>query len=285
MLLSTAIKGARWALVALVLLAAGDQALYGLGGIIGWQDFLARQEALSYLDTDEVPRDAARLMHGGFPNLYVLGGYRVLDGYVAIAPAKILDYRSPNALRLAQVGFVHKEFQDVAQVPGAEALAKGWFRVAPPVARARLVTQLHVSHDPKTDVQTLDVDEAALVTRELGVDAGSPGDAAILRDEPGRIRINTRTQGRQLLVVSESFDEGWMATVDGAPASVERINGDFIGAVVPAGVHAVAFEFRPMHLLVGRAISLAGLAIAMVIAVRARALRRRRFSRPADAPV
>ena len=279
-LLTVAVRGVRWALVTLVLLAAGDAALYGLGGVVGWHDYLDRRAVLGLLDTDEVPAHTGRLMHGGFPNLYTLGGYDVLDGYVAIAPARRLDYRSPRALRVAGVQYVHTEFQQVASVPDVEVLARGWFRLLPPLPRARLVTQGLVSEQPAADLESLDVERGALTTHELALTAGAAGIAAIVRDDPGRIRVHTRADGRQLLVVAEAYDAGWTASIDGVPAPVERVNGDFIGCAVPAGDHDVVLEFRPVHLMVGKVISLSGLALALVLVLPlvsgARAGRRRR---------
>ena len=52
---------------------------------------------------------------------------------------------------------------------------------------------------------------------------------------------------------------GWRATLDGQPVPVERVNGDFLGCVVPTGSHAVRLQFRPVHLAVGRYVSLTGL--------------------------
>jgi uncharacterized membrane protein YfhO len=79
--------------------------------------------------------------------------------------------------------------------------------------------------------------------------------------------------------MTEAFDEGWTATIDGRLASVERTYGDFIGCVVPAGEHLVVFAFAPTHLAVGGAISLAGIGVALLLA--ASTLNLRRSRRPA----
>ena len=271
-LLTLATRGARWAVVGLVLLAAGDQALYGLGGTVTWQDFLTRQDVVELLGPDESrpPTGPDRLVHGGFPNLYTLGGYRLLGGYLGLIPAKQLDYRSPNALRVAQVGYEHRGFEQVARVPGAEPLGSDWFQIPAPVARARLLTEARVSTKPAVDLEMIDVELEALVTQGLSLDGGLAGTAAVVKDEPGDIRVETNTSGRQILVISESFDEGWVASIDGLPAPVEQVNGDFLGCVVPAGIHEVVLQFRPPHLVVGKTISVAAVVFTVLLLVGSR---------------
>jgi len=60
--------------------------------------------------------------------------------------------------------------------------------------------------------------------------------------------------GRFVLV--EQFYPGWVATVDGHPAGIERWGGAFQAISVPAGEHRITFEYRPMSLRIGAAISL-----------------------------
>lgn len=268
LLLTIAARGARWAVVALVLLAAGDQALYGIAGVVAWQDVVTRPQALSFLDTGaDVPPSPYRIAHGGFPNLYTLAGYRALDGYAGMTPAKVLDYRVPQALRVAQVGFAHAEFQARAEVPGAEPLPGGWFRLPTPVARARLVARSRTSVDPARDLALIDVDREALVARALSLEDGDAGTASVVVDVPGRVEMRTEAIGRRLLVLSESYDTGWIGEVDGRITPVERVNGDFLGMVVAAGAHEVALRFDPLHLRVGRWISLAATMAALVLLV------------------
>jgi hypothetical protein len=49
--------------------------------------------------------------------------------------------------------------------------------------------------------------------------------------------------------------------IDGTPATVYRINGDFLGCVVEPGNSEVRLEFRPDSLLRGRLVTLAGLGL------------------------
>jgi uncharacterized membrane protein YfhO len=64
-------------------------------------------------------------------------------------------------------------------------------------------------------------------------------------------------------VLAESFHPGWRARVDAEPCEVVRVYGDFMGCVVPAGTHRVAFDFEPRSLRVGIALSLLGLVALM----------------------
>jgi len=272
LLVMWAARGARLPLVALVLLAAGDQALYGLHGVVAWQDFITRQQAIGYLDTNSFLRapPAGRLARGGFPNLYLLAGYRVVDGYVALEPARQLDYRVPEALRLAQAEFANEDLFKGTRAPEGQRLDRGWIVLPPPVPRVRLVAEARVSSTPRADLAGLDIDRVALVTHDLTLSSGSGGTTRITRDAPGDIAVETNAAAPRLLVVSESFDEGWMVDVDGAPGAVERVNGDFLGAVVPAGSHTATFRFQPRHLLVGKWLSALGLLLAFVLMVRPR---------------
>ena len=237
-LLTLAARGVRLALVGLVLLAAGDQALYGLNGVIGWQDFIARQEVPGYLDTKSfLPRAGeTRLMRGNFPNMYLLAGHRLLDGYVAITPARQLEYHQPNALRVAQVEYAHEDFFAGTPVPpGRDTRERGWYRLPGALPRVRLVADTRVSTSPATDIAQVDVARTALVTHDLRLDGGPAGTARLATDNPGDITVEVNAPASQLLVVSESYHDGWRATIDGSPVEVERVNGDFLGAVVPAG--------------------------------------------------
>jgi hypothetical protein len=267
-LLTFAIRGNRWAIVALVLLAGADQALYGLGGVIGWHDYLSRAEVLKLVDKrDVIAPGRGRLAYAGFPNIFVLAGYRLLDGYVGLAPERQLDYHSLPALRVADVGYANGRFVRETPALTLTALKDDWYAVPRPLPRARLVAQARISDRPNADITTIDVDTTALVTRPLPLDGGTAGEATIVADTPGSISVDTQSPGTQLLVVSESFDEGWRGSIDANDTTVERVNGDFMGAVVPAGRHRVTLTFRPFHLIAGRYLSGAGALIAIAMLV------------------
>jgi hypothetical protein len=207
--------------------------------------------------------------------VWVLDGYRTLEGYAAIAPARVLDYTSPQALAAADVGFVHLDLLTRANLTGTTPLTDYWHQLDASSSRARLVTSARVTSDARADITSIDVSREALLERPVDLEAGPAGTASLLRDAPGDLVVRTATGGRQLLVVSEGYDDWWRAEIDGAPADVERANGDFLGVVVPGGTHEVTLRFRPAHRPVGMALSLLGAmaTLALALAPRARSSR------------
>ncbi len=281
-LVTLAVMGRRVAVPALVLLAGADQAIYGLGGIIAWNDVLTRADAERLLDTRAagIGPGGGRLARGGFPNLYALAGHRLLDGYAGLRPRKSLDYRGVNALRVAGVRYAHGDYLGSVVVPGARPLARGWFELPDPLPRARLVSEARRSGRPGVDIARIDVGQVALVERTVMMSAGlRPGVARIVGDAPGDITVDTDAPGSQLLVLGESFSDGWRVTIDGVQAPVERVNGDFLGVVVPSGTHTAAFTFEPPGFAIALPISLISGAVVLLMAVAVvRSTRRSRAS-------
>ena len=128
------------------------------------------------------------------------------------------------------------------------------FRILYP---ARLISRVAVSDDPREDIKRTDIDSTALVAHSLAIRPSSPGTVALISDRPGRIELRTAAPAGQLLALTETYDPGWRGYVDDRPASVEQVNGDFLGCVVPEGSHQVRFEFAPRCMLVGKVVSLA----------------------------
>jgi hypothetical protein len=78
----------------------------------------------------------------------------------------------------------------------------------------------------------------------------------------GRLRIETDASDAAVLVTSETFDPDWRATVDGAPATIERANVLFRGVHVPPGRHLVEMTYFPRA--VGWGIGATALGLVMV---------------------
>jgi hypothetical protein len=82
----------------------------------------------------------------------------------------------------------------------------------------------------------------------------SPLAAGLSRPRPER--LTARATGPGLLVITEQWDPGWHAEVDGRPARVEPVDGWAIGVRMPAGSHRIELGYRVQGLRAGTAISL-----------------------------
>jgi hypothetical protein len=87
---------------------------------------------------------------------------------------------------------------------------------------------------------------------------------------PGRVSLSASLPGDGVLVLFDSFEKGWQARVDGAPARVLAADGAFQGIRLPVGEHAVDLRYRPRGLAAGIVIGVMGLLGLIVVAVRLR---------------
>jgi hypothetical protein len=245
------LRGKRWAMVALLIFGAAEMAAYGLAFVHRTKP----QPVARVIGVVPPPPYAAHCRawtEMPVANRLIVRGVRLADGYVGLYPRKELDYRLPASLRVAQVNWLTREVN--GQRRWAQAPAE-------PLPRARMLCREVVSAEPRRDIERIDVGRIALVDSPLALSAGPEGQARIVSDRPGRVRVAARCESRQLLSLSESGHTGWRATVDGAPADVVRVYGDFIGCVVPAGEHDVEFVFAPASYDIGLSLSLAGLVL------------------------
>jgi len=88
--------------------------------------------------------------------------------------------------------------------------------------------------------------------------------ARVTAYEPNRIELDATSDGRGLLVLSETYANGWSAKVDGAEAEVMPVDGVLRGIPIPGGQHAVTLTFRAPGLDAGFAVF--GLTGVMILA-------------------
>lgn len=92
----------------------------------------------------------------------------------------------------------------------------------------------------------------------------------IIEDKRNRVVIETDRADEGLLVLSDNYYPGWLASVDGLPTEVFRANHTMRGVKVPAGHHMVSFAFVPATFFVSMYASLAAAALtlaALILAV------------------
>jgi len=269
-----AARGARHAFVAIILLAAVDQAVYGFSYI----RTSPPMDVASIAASVRLPKSDSFFRIEAIPtvdNIATLTGYRLATGYVGLVPKKAFDYSQDTPLRLASVKWKIVK-TDVPSETGAPAGRLRLETIPAPMPRARLVANAVVTDDPASLIGKIDLATTALVRSDLKLQPGAPGYAAVNSDLPGDIRLSADAPSRQLLIVSESFHPGWKASIDGRPASPVAVYGDFLGLVVDAGRHEIAFTFAPESLRVGKIISAVGLALVVPFGLAAFFFARRR---------
>jgi hypothetical protein len=80
----------------------------------------------------------------------------------------------------------------------------------------------------------------------------APGTPAVIASYgPEQVRVTARSTGSSVLVVSDSWDPGWEATVDGDPAPVLVVDHALRGVALGPGTHTVVFAYRPDWLQLG----------------------------------
>jgi hypothetical protein len=101
---------------------------------------------------------------------------------------------------------------------------------------------------------------------------GAPAPAprvAYERPDPDAIVVRTESSQAGFLRLVESFDEGWSATLDGAPANVLVADTFAMAVRLPAGKHELRFAFRTPGALAGLCITAASAVLAAFLALRA----------------
>ena len=107
--------------------------------------------------------------------------------------------------------------------------------------------------------------------------AARAGSARLVSYEAERVVARTNARGRSLLVLTDVHFPGWKVSVDGRPASMERVDYLLRGVMVPAGRHTVEFSYEPASFRAGWILSVLGL-IALAAALFAGLRKRRRAS-------
>lgn len=112
-----------------------------------------------------------------------------------------------------------------------------------------------------------------------GVPASVSGSGAVIvEDGMTRVTVDASTgQSGGYLVLSDSYDPDWRASVDGEPARIILANGNFRAVRLAPGPHRVVFEYHPRAFAAGLVLTLvsAGVLGAWVAVARRRPQRER----------
>ncbi len=146
-----------------------------------------------------------------------------------------------------------RELRDVCVYEDSLALPRAYFATEiRPASDEALLAGLGLNAAAATTAFVEGCERAEPFTRGEVLDAEWRG---------GRVRIAIAAAGAGFLVVSTTDYPGWSATIDGAPASIRRVNGTLMGVAVPAGAAEIELRYRTPGLVAGFATAGAGLAI------------------------
>jgi hypothetical protein len=84
---------------------------------------------------------------------------------------------------------------------------------------------------------------------------------------PERVVVRVDAPKDGVTVLCDSFDNGWIAALDGVRQPILRVNGIFRGVATPAGGHEIVFTYRPWSVYIGLALSCTVLIVALVLGV------------------
>jgi hypothetical protein len=104
-------------------------------------------------------------------------------------------------------------------------------------------------------------------------DAGK-GRARVIKYHAHEVVIEATTPTPAMLVLTDTDYPGWRATVDGVNVQIIRADTLFRGVALASGTHEVRFEFAPLSVRIGGAVS--GIALIVVVGAVAWSFRRPR---------
>lgn len=137
--------------------------------------------------------------------------------------------------------------------------------------RARLMGRPHYADGPAEAIAALETlgpeTRSRLVVedpdRPLPPTAEVEGTARIAEDLPERVTVETESASPAYLMLADTFDPGWSATLDGRPVAIRPAYVAFRAVALPAGAHRVVFTYRPVGFLLGLCLSGLGLVLAV----------------------
>ncbi len=144
--------------------------------------------------------------------------------------------------------------------PAADLLLPGppvWiYRLAGAMPRASLIGRIEVADadatrpdghpliEPSADRALVDVKTLSRRSTTLSK-SESPGVVRVVSSRPGRVEVVAKSAKGGLLTLHDTYYPGWIAEIDGKPASILRADILFRGVELPPGTHQVTFRFAP----------------------------------------
>jgi hypothetical protein len=249
------------ALVALVVMEAGSVAAHRMTDLDSAVVARSLQKYASLAGT--LPRSGQGRIVEDYNLLYTdlgdLYGVDVLQSFVSAVPEHVLrfQFETPRTQQLLGVTSV------------AGAMPRAW--IVHRVIAAKDVDELRrLIENPAVNFATTAVSLETLPPLE---ECGGSRVESFDRPNSDTMRINADLRCRGLLIVSETFYPGWEATVDDKPQPIYEVFGAIRGVVLESGSHRVEMRYRPGVVTLGAVLSIAGIALSLLLVVRVKTSR------------
>jgi hypothetical protein len=143
-------------------------------------------------------------------------------------------------------------------------------RVVPGAVKADSDVIVPTLLDPRMDYSRLVLftnDQPIMPEPIKGMPEASPSHASVTSWEPGHMTVALEPAPTKLsyVLIAENWYPDWHATVDGQPSRVLRGDYSLLTVPVPPGARTVELTFRSRDYETGKAISLASLALLLVV--------------------
>ncbi len=113
--------------------------------------------------------------------------------------------------------------------------------------------------------------------RQPDVSPPPASSAELNENSPNQMNIETTSAIPALLVLTDHYYPGWVASVDGNATPILRANAVLRAVFVPAGKHQVQFKYEPRSLTLALAISIAASIILLAVAIVTVLMDKRRY--------
>jgi Bacterial membrane protein YfhO len=118
--------------------------------------------------------------------------------------------------------------------------------------------------DPRREVILDDSNNARDYAATRGPAKGTAGRVRWLTDSADELRLEVRSEKPAWLVVLDSWDPGWSASIDSHATDVVRADYNFRAVRVPAGTSTIRMSYEPPGLVLGAVIS--GVTVGLIVA-------------------
>ncbi len=166
-----------------------------------------------------------------------------------------------HALTLHDAAF-SRDLELRATLPGLFREPIRVFAVPSPLPRAYVVGGARIADDEAAGriLTSADFEPEREIVLSSGTQVAARAVVAridVLQWKPDRLELALGLDQGGFVVVTEAFDPGWRASLDGRPAEILRANLAFRAVAVPAGEHRLEMLYVPPGLRAGAAVSVA----------------------------